>query len=117
MNKIIIAALLILLPTFTFAGGFMAKDSQNHYTDAFSPDGTFSTLLTVNSTTIDMTNNFIYSVIGVAATCKLRLMPTTAKGSYVAFPVAAASWSTYVVNPATPFANLSGCTAGYFLRQ
>ena len=112
MRKLIIAALLMMAST-AFAGGFMPRDSDKVKAPLFSPDGTTAALLTIASTTTDVTNSFMYSVIGTAATCKMRLMPTSAKGAYVAITVPAASYLTYAVNPATPFLNLSGCTGGY----
>lgn len=118
MIKLIVASILaVLCVSSAMANGDMPKDSDGTKAPIFSPDGRYVTLLTVNSTTTDLTSKFMYSVIGTAATCKLRLMPTSAKGAYVSFPVPAAAWLTFAVNKNTPFVNLSGCTGGYLVQH
>ena len=115
--KRIITLVLLLIATSAFANGTMPTDSLGNKWPVFSPNGATAVLLTVNSTTFDMTSYFAYSIIGTAATCKMRLMPTSAKGAYVSISIPAASYMTFAVNQATPFLNLSGCTGGYRILQ
>lgn len=116
MKKLFTLA-LVLIAASAFAGGFMPKDSDQVKAPLFSPDGTTVTLLTVNSSTFDMTNYFMYAVVGTAATCKIRLMPTSAKGAYASWLTPATMSQPFAVNKNTPFLNLSGCTGGWRILQ
>ena len=82
-----------------------------------APNGTKSQALTVNSTTVNLALDTKYAIYGVSG-CKMRLMPTSAKGNYVAVPVGTESeYTPYEKNPKTPFLNLTGCNESYLIRQ
>lgn len=81
-----------------------------------APNGLLSQLLTVASTTIDLTGSLWWNLDSPTA-CKYRLMPTTAKSTYPQFTVHADTPIGWVVNKLTPFINFSGCTSGGLSRQ
>ncbi len=85
----------------------------------FAPNGTTTTPLTVYSTTVDLSNYIMYTVeSGSGTTCYVRLMPTSAKGSYARTLLrTAGTFYTRAKNNASPFLNMSGCTAGSYTLQ
>lgn len=115
MKKLIIAAIL-LITSSAFAAGVIQTDGQGQAIQGGAPNGFLSQLLTVNSTTVDMTNNIYWSLYSTTA-CKYRIMPTTAKGVYPAFTIPASERVSFVVNQNTKFINFSGCTSGELSRQ
>lgn len=82
-----------------------------------APDGTQTGTLAVTSSTVDMSNYVLYSIYSASGTCFFRLMPTSAKSTYVAAPIPNTTWVTFAKNPTTPFLNLSGCVNGRLLKQ
>ena len=117
MKKTIIALSFMAMASTLFANGMPEMSNNGHAIQTFAPEGSFTTLLTVNSTTTDLTNKFMYGIYGTAATCKFRLMPTSSKGTYVSAIAPATTWIIFAVNKTTPFLNLSGCTGGYKIVQ
>ena len=116
MKKLITLA-LVLMATAAFAGGTLERDGSNSaIIQGYAPDGLKSQILTVNSTTIDMTNDLYWSLYSTTA-CKFRQMPTSAKGAYPQFTVPASERIGFVVHKNTKFVNYSGCTSGELNRQ
>lgn len=126
--KIIGASLAIVALCFTVASfseaGTLAYTNPAFYSagdpiQVFAPNGTTTTTLTVNSTTVDLTNYVIFEVeSGSGTTCNIRLMPTSSKGAYKQTVLRTAG-TLYIraKNTATPFLNMSGCTAGSYTLQ
>jgi hypothetical protein len=85
----------------------------------FAPNGTTTTTLTVASTTVNLANYIMFSVeSGSGTTCNIRLMPTLAKGAYAQTVLRVAGTRfDRAKNSATPFLNMSGCTAGSYSLQ
>ena len=108
--------LMLVMASAAFGGADLAWTSYQNFhainqapIQYIAPNGTLSQLLTVNSTTINMTGNAIYSVYYPTGTsCQVRSMATSTKAN-TAVPVPAA-YITMAVNPSTPFVNFSGCT-------
>ena len=107
MRLLLLAALLLASVTANAANqGDGSLLYQGTYVQGWSPNGLYSAVLTA-STTHDLTNFLAYGVY-CAADCSVRLMPTSAKGSYPQFTVPAGGWFVAVKNIATPFVNVSG---------
>jgi len=119
MKFIIAMALVLITASAGFAG--LARDPNNNLIQGFAPNGMASQVLTVNSTTFDMTNQFTgFSIFApTGTTCFIRIMKTSSKTGTVSEPVLpVAQWSAPLfVNPLTPFVNVSGCTAGWIRRM
>lgn len=116
MKKLIILAVLAMATTAS-ADGFLQQDaSKQTKIQGFAPNGTLSAVLTVNSVTYDMTQRLAYSIYS-PADCIVRITATSSKTGSVSGPVIGGQWNTIVVNTATPFASISGCTNGYLRRQ
>jgi len=114
--KTLILAILLIAST-AFAGGALEKDASNQLAiQGFAPNGLLSQVLTVNSTTIDMSNSLYWSLYSTTA-CKYRMMPTSAKGAYPQFTVPASERIGFVINRNTAFTNFSGCPSGELSRQ
>ena len=112
--KKLITALLVLTASTAFGAGFLQYDaSQQTKIQGYAPDGAKMTAVTaLVSTTVDMTNWLAFSVY-CAVDSKLRLMPTSAKGSYAQHTIPAGVRVINVVNRNTPFINYSGaCELG-----
>jgi hypothetical protein len=77
----------------------------------FTPNGTLTVALTVNSTTVDYSSRRLVSITSPVA-CIIRHLPTSSKGSYKAVPIAAGVPLVRGINIASPFVNVSGCTGG-----
>jgi len=101
--------MLCLAVTGAFAIGDLPTTTNGSWIQGPAPNGLLSQFLTVNSTTIDMTNNTWWSIMAPADGCKYRLLPTTAKAAYPAFTAPTAQAMGKLVNNLTPFANFSGC--------
>lgn len=110
MKKLIL--LMLMIPCLSFGAGMIERDSNGHVIQGFAPNGLESAVLTVNSTTYDMSNTIAFSVYS-PVDCRIRFMATSAKTGSVSEPVISGAWDVFVVNRNTPFVNLSGCTAGY----
>lgn len=124
MNKILCAVFTVLmLATIAFAvqkgGQFVysnpAFTSGGTAVQGFAPNGTKDVTLAVTSQTVDMRNDLAWGAYA-PADCKFRNMTTATKaGSLHTLP--GGSWFVRVVNPSTPFTNISGCTSGELQRQ
>ena len=108
---------LLAMASTAFAAGFLERDGDAVKVQTFAPNGNFGQSLTVNSVTVDLTNNALYGVYAPGAGCKVRVMDTTAKDGHFASTSIAATWTVRAVNKATPFLNLSGCTTGELVIQ
>ena len=106
MKKLAIA--LVLIATSCFAGGLEIVDRIP--VQGAAPNGFLSRLLTVNSTTIDLSKNIWWGLYAPSTGCKYRIMPTSAKGSYPQFTAIDGTITSRVRNSATKFVNFSGCT-------
>jgi hypothetical protein len=120
--KIILAlTMAIAFAGMALAGGDLQRTSGNFANQVpvqfFAPDGTATTALSVASVTVDLSNYILYGVYSASGTCLKRLMPTSAKGAYVASPVPNTLWHIRAKNAATPFLNLSGCVGGFLQKQ
>ena len=117
MKNLIIAAFIVALAcTSSIAGGIIARDNNSVPIQAFSPNGLNSALLTVTRVTYDM-SSFMYFSVFSPADCKIRLMATSSLTGSIQEPILGAQWNIIVVNPATPFASISGCAGGNLRRQ
>ncbi len=85
----------------------------------FAPDGSLTQALSVASKTVNLSNNVLYGAYSGSGTCFIRLMPlsTSVKANYTQVPVPNTLWHVRAVNTKTPFANFSGCVAGYVQIQ
>lgn len=118
MKKIMAVLIVLALATNVFAaGGLMEPDGNRRPINGAAPNGLYSVIMTVNSATIDLSDDLWWGVYAPSAGCKFRLLPTSAKGSYPAFTVPDGQLFGFVVNRATPFLNLSGCTLAERYRQ
>lgn len=108
--------LLLFIPSLAFAAhpGMMENDSNGRPMQGAAPNGLLSQTLTVNSTTIEMN---LWWGMYTPVDCKVRIMPTTAKGSYPQFTALSGTFTSRLVNRLTPFINFSGCTGGELQRQ
>lgn len=116
MKKLITLALL-LMATTALAGGKLEKDLNGNLIQGFAPDGNYSQTLTVASVTYDMTSDMMWSLYAPSTGCKIRITPTSAKGSFPQHTIPDAMHIVRVVNRNTPFINYSGCTNGELQRQ
>ena len=115
MKRLIVLA-LVLVATSAFAVSEPEKRGGIPI-QGFAPNASYQQILTVASTTIDISDNLWWGIYAPTA-CKYRLMPTSAKGTYPQFTVPATSPMGMVIHRAsTSFLNLSGCTSGEFSRQ
>jgi hypothetical protein len=113
MKKLIL--ILLLIPTISFAT-LLSKDGNGNIVQGAAPDGLLSQTLTINSATIDMSSNLWWGLYAPTA-CKVRLMPTTAKGAYPTFTAPVNTLTQRYINRNTPFVNFSGCTSGELQRH
>lgn len=118
MKCLITAALIILIAAGMARAAETSLVGGDRPIQTFAPNGTLTQLLTINSSTVDLS---AYSMFGVytptSTTCFMRMMPTTAKGARVAATVPVTTWTIRAKNPATSFLNLSGCAGGYLQIQ
>lgn len=115
MKKIIVLT-LVLFAVPVFAISDLEKRASGTIQGA-APNASLSQILTIASTTIDVSENLWWGLYAPTA-CKYRLMPTSAKGSYPQFTAPADIETSRVINRAsTKFLNLSGCTLGELSRQ
>lgn len=111
---IILAFCLISASVFAADVGKLETDGKGNNVQGGAPRGTLTQNLTGISYTTDGTG--VWWAAYCAADAKARLMPTSAKGAYKQFTIPAGVYTGFVVNKATPFVNISGCT-GDFIRQ
>ena len=118
MKKLIVLA-LVLISSTALAAGFLEVDKTATKIQGYSPDGTLGQALTVNSTTVDMTNAMAFGVYvpSTTTTCKIRTTATIAKGANRQATVPDSVWNIRIVNKLTPYANFSGCTSGELTIQ
>lgn len=85
----------------------------------FGPNGAATDTLSVNPSTIDLTNYILYSIWSASGTCKARLMPlsTSTKASYTQVTIPNTTWHIRAKNYNTPFLNMSGCVGGFVEKQ
>jgi hypothetical protein len=121
MKKLLTLAIMLITAS-AFATGDLSRVSSalqfgGQPVQVFAPETT--TLLTVYSTTVDLSNYIMYAVNPLAvATCYMRLMPTSTKSAtYIQAQIPASGWTIRAKNYTNPFLNLSGCTAGYLQKQ
>lgn len=116
MKKIFLAILVVCCAATAFAAkANMPVDGLGIRVNEFAPSGKKSVLLTVNSQTINATDDLHYSVYSPTA-CSFRLMSTQTKAG-IKHTLPANATTTRAVNPASPYLNFSGCTSGELQRQ
>lgn len=109
---------LILVASSASANkGLLELDGNRIPVQGAAPNGLYSAIMTVASTTISVVDDAWWGIYAPTTGCKFRLLPTSAKGSYPAFTVPDGQVFGFVVNKATPFLNLSGCTLAERYRQ
>ena len=117
MKKLILLLVLIAAtPVVAAETGYLERDYSGTVLQGGAPNGLLSQTLTINSTTIDGTDSIWWSLYP-PTDCKVRIMPTSAKGSYTQFTAPVGVSLSRFVNKATPFINFSGCTSGELQRQ
>lgn len=105
---IIIIAILAAAATVWAKGPLQKETGVNAVIQGFAPNGTLSTATTaLISTTVDMSTYTAFALY-CAADSKIRLMPTSAKGTYKQTTIPGGSYYVRIVNSATPFVNYSG---------
>jgi len=128
MKKIVIVCLAMLaIATVAVATDlnripYPILGSANTAIYEIGPLGTKVTKLTVSNTAINLSNYVMYELTIPAAltTCQIRTSataPGTGYGTNQAITYPAAIVLKHSVNPATPFANLSGCTNAFIAIQ
>ena len=113
--KTLLAIALLLVATFASANGPLEKDSRyGAPIQGFTPNGLYSSLLTVNSTTVNGT-----TLLGIAIytpiDAKVRFMATSSKNGSVSHMLIGGLRTTFIINRTTPFVNISGATGGDYL--
>jgi hypothetical protein len=105
--------ILLAFATTTFAAGLLVKDQNLHIVQGPAPHGAKTLDLTSASTTVDMSSDLWWALY-TPVVCYVRYMPlsTSTKASYKQSPMPSETWVGRGVNPATPFANFSGCATG-----
>jgi len=116
MKTILTMLVLLAIAAQTFAAGILTKDANNVPIQGFAPNGLQSALLTVAGSTVDLSKSAAFAVYS-PIDCKIRFMATSSKAGSISEPVISGAWETYVVNKATPFVNISGCTGGNLRRM
>lgn len=115
-KMILIGALLLTLAPLSAGAaglGYMERDGSLAEVQGPAPHASVSQILTVNSTTIDMTGRLWWELYPPVSGCKYRIMPTAVKGSYPQFTAPAGAATGYNVNRSGGgFLNYSGCTLG-----
>lgn len=115
MKKLIILVICLLFTVCAWAGSTLPRDDSGNGTiiQGPAPDGLLSQFLTVNSTTINMTDRIWWQVTS-PVDCKYRLLPTATatKGSYPAFTITAGTPKSMVVHRNSRFVSYSGCALG-----
>jgi len=116
MKKASILICIIFAATLAFAAKpELPTDGSGVKIHDFAPTGQKSVALTVNSQTVNASDDLRYSIYSPTA-CIFRMM-TTATKSGIRHTLPANAVTARAVNPATPFLNFSGCTSGELQRQ
>jgi hypothetical protein len=117
MKNIIITVISILaLSAISYAAkSTLPVDGLGIRIQGFAPDGKKNQSLTVNSATVNASNDLAWSAYTPTA-CKFRLMSTVTRAGATQ-TMAANATTQRVVNMSTPFLNMSGCTSGELTRQ
>lgn len=116
MKKVLLIILVLSVAAFAFADkGEMIKDGERTKVNGFAPNGKKEVLLTVNSQTVNMSDDIEWNV-RATADCKFRTMSTVTKVGN-AKTITSGTWGGRLVNPLTPYTNFSGCTAGTLERH
>lgn len=115
MKKLILIAILCLIPALAFAGS-MVKTFDDLNIQGASSDPLLNALISTNASTVVSLKdakgkkytwfNLLYNGTG---TCIVRVMNTNAKASYPAIPVAVQGQFGRVVHGNALFLNYSGC--------
>jgi hypothetical protein len=120
VKKIFLAVLAVsFLATTAFAiNSTLTRDNNGVAIQGFTPNGRLTANLTAPGTIADMRDNTAGGIYSSSA-CKVRFMNRTTsatKAALVQSTVPANGYYVRVVNPATPFWNVSGCV-GTFEKQ
>ena len=114
MKKLIII-MIVLASCNAFAAGVLQRDMGLAPVQMAAPNPYESQLLTVYSTTIDVSANIGWVLYSPTA-CKFRVLPTSAKSTFPAFTAPALATTSQAVHTNTKFANFSGCASGELSR-
>lgn len=110
MKKLIILACCMLFACGVAVASSLEEDgSGNILQGGFAPDGRLSQKLTAASTTIDMTGRVASSIMAPSSGCKVRKMPTSAKGTYPQTTVLDSQYVIRHINKKAAFHNYSSC--------
>ena len=119
MRNYIIIAFAIFFSWLSY-GAFagkpeLPKDGMKTKITAHAPDARKDVTLTVNSQTVDMTNDISWSASG-ASDCSYRSMSTATKAG-VQKPLYGGQWNTRAIGASSVHMNYSGCTGWVLERQ
>jgi len=109
-------AIILTLIASTAVAGLLMKDSNGNLIQGAAPNGAKITLLTVASTTVDMTDDVWWNLYAGTA-CKYRIMDTTDRTGHLQQTAPVNVSTSRIVNKNSPFINFSGCTNGELQRQ
>lgn len=115
-NFLLVVLCSCFVSSVAMAAGALPTDRNGVAVQLFSPNGAQSQLLTVVNTTINMSADTAWELYAPTA-CKVRFLPTTARGTNPTMTVLVGTTVTKGVNRLTPFINFSGCTNGELRRQ
>jgi len=122
MTRILLTLAILLTLTVTAAVAENQGDGsllyRGTYVQGWSPNGLYTTVVSVaRSATYNLTEFLAYDVY-CPSDCKIRLMPTTTKGTYPQVTVLGGTWlGARVKNVATPFVNISSGSGGHEWQQ
>lgn len=123
MKKLVLAACLVLSMALTAgASGDLTRTPGNFANQVavqiFGPGSTVDTL-SVNKSTVDLSNYIMYGIYSASGTCFARLMPlsTSTQASYTQVPIPNTTWHVRAINPSARFLNMSGCVGGFVQKQ
>lgn len=117
MKRIIVAA--IIFATFTtvaWGSGLLPKDLNGNIIQGGAPNPFLVQILTVNSTTIDVSNNVWWTLYAPTA-CKYRIMDTTDVTGHPLLTAPALERTSELIHVNTKFVRYTGCTLGELRRQ
>jgi hypothetical protein len=116
LRSIVTVAVLCLAVSSYSATPPLETDGNRNGVQGAAPNGLLSQILTVGSTTFDLSDNIWWGIYSPVA-CKYRLMPTSAKAAYPQFTILAGERLGVVRHKFTKFVNYSGCTGAELSRQ
>jgi len=107
MKRLITITLIVAFASTAFAAGKLVMEDSNRNVaiQGFAPDGAKDTTLTGNSQTINVSSDVAWSAYCAADGVYKNMSTATKRGINKTIP--ATTWHTRVVNPKSPFLNIS----------